>query len=276
MSNSQYDFSRRQEWIDALRGFAILLVIASHISSYFSDILSGYALHSHFSKVVDAIGPLRMEALFFLSGMLVYRSAKKGRKAYIHGKVNAVLWPYVVWTVVMLVLGYNNFSNNIGPALYGFSQSTWFLAFLFTFYLVSDVTRSIDFRIVLLVAYCLAIVLFITGSPVDRNFVKLWDLPYYYLFFRCGDQLVRSETAVELLPQPLRNRSGRDRDGLGNGNRGNTDAAQDTPCVLSRGISLVPISVLDVFEHQYRKISPLCGKKLHLFLRCSLSCISNQ
>jgi fucose 4-O-acetylase-like acetyltransferase len=198
VSISQYDFSRRQEWIDAFRGFAILLVIASHIARYFSDHLSGYAIHSYFSVFVDAIAPLRMEALFFLSGMLVYRSARKGRKAYIQGKVNAILWPYIVWTTVMLVLGYNNLSNNLLPALYGFSQSTWFLAFLFSFYLISDATKHIDFRIVLGVTYCVAVILFVTGSPIDRNFVNLWDFAYYYLFFRCGDQLVRSEAAVSL------------------------------------------------------------------------------
>lgn len=270
MKVSRYDFNERQIWIDSLRGFAILIVIASHIATFFSETLSYYAVHSYFSAVVEAVGPLRMEVLYFLSGMLVPRSARKGRRAYITGKVNAILWPYFVWSAVMLILGYNNLSNNLVPALYGFSTSTWFLSFLFVYYIISDAARKLDFRIVFLIAYCLSIVLFITGSPVDRNFVKLWDFPYYYLYFMCGTQLIAIRESRGVFPEPLGHPTRRHIHGLGNGHRSHHLSPQDTSGVLSLGFGIVSLPICGFLKNANGKDTALRWQKFYVLLRYAL------
>ncbi len=193
---SLHDLSVRQVWMDAFRGSAILLVILFHLLMLFREDLDGHPVYAFLSVITKAVGPFRMEALYFLSGMLVSRSITKAWGPYISRKIDTILWPYIIWTAVILLVEYRTDSYSPLAALYGFSHLTWFLAFLFLYCAVSYVLKSWNFRILLALAYGLSITFFLTGSPLDRGFVNLWDLPYYYLYFVCGHQFAKSPGAV--------------------------------------------------------------------------------
>lgn len=201
MRTSPYDVSVRQTWIDALRGWAIIFVVLFHLHLVFERELASFAFSRGFATFIQAVGPFRMEILYFLSGMLAVRSMRKGWKRYVSGKIDAILWPYMVWTVVMLLADNPRLAQNLVPALYGFSHLSWFLAFLFLYYLIAYATRNKGWWLVAGVSYGLSILLFVTGSPLDRGFVNLWDVPYYFLYFVAGCRFVQSPEAVALFHQ---------------------------------------------------------------------------
>jgi hypothetical protein len=102
---------------------------------------------------------------------------------------------------VMLLADNRRLAQNLVPALYGFSHLSWFLAFLFLYYLIAYATRNKGWWLVAGVSYGLSILLFVTGSPLDRGFVNLWDVPYYFLYFVAGCRFVQSPEAVALFHQ---------------------------------------------------------------------------
>ena len=83
----------RMQWMDFLRGLAVLLVVVLHANSghIAGDSVGWWAeLNRHLT-------PFRMPLLMFMSGMLLHRSLAKPLPVYVWGKVAAIAWPLVVW-----------------------------------------------------------------------------------------------------------------------------------------------------------------------------------
>lgn len=134
-------------WMHSLRGLAIVLVVLFHadIHAYPGEMRAPLPV----ALFNVALEPLRMPLLVFLSGMLVPRSLGKGRRPYLAGKLRGVLYPYVVWTLLLVAttwvvqvatssdvqwgLALNALANPLGHM--------WFLAYLMVFYVVALVTR---------------------------------------------------------------------------------------------------------------------------------------
>lgn len=88
--------------LDIARGIAILLVIALHgvvsISGRLSDVSPA------FMSFFDTLAPIRMPILMFLSGLFISHSIKKGVIAFVYGKFCHIVYPYLVWTLIMWVV----------------------------------------------------------------------------------------------------------------------------------------------------------------------------
>lgn len=133
----------RHGWMDVLRGVSILLVTLNHSILNASD---KYGSVPHVVVTVnEVLEPVRMPTMVFLSGMLLSKSLTKGRYTYLDGKVRSLLWPFLVWTCVALIfegsLGYvrgeglsipNPFVALVDPL-----GHTWFLQYLFIFYMIA-------------------------------------------------------------------------------------------------------------------------------------------
>lgn len=80
----------------------MLLVVLFHAGTgvaYFGDFYPrGIDV---FNQVVE---PYRMPALMFLSGMLLHRSLSKSASLYFGGKARKIAWPYVLWSLIGLML----------------------------------------------------------------------------------------------------------------------------------------------------------------------------
>lgn len=137
---------QRLRWMDALRGAVILLVIVYH--SY------GRSLYAEgppaFVVLLDRfVEPLRMPTMVFLSGMLVERSLRKGTRAYVAGKVRNILHPYLVWSVIMIVIiVWVQVDAPLEPGLLLAVLARpiwhlWFLWFLMAYFGVALVTRRL-------------------------------------------------------------------------------------------------------------------------------------
>lgn len=147
----------RMEWMDVLRGGAIVLVVAFHavgIPWWYYDIpVPEWAF-----AVMDFFGPFRMPALVLLSGMLLGRALAKPPRRYLAGKARTLIWPFVVWAALE-ALTVSWLTNGLGvsvlqPALW-LSGGThlWFLLFLTGYYLIALVVRRVPAGVVTVVMW---------------------------------------------------------------------------------------------------------------------------
>lgn len=130
----------RIEWMDELRGLAIVLVILHHICTV-PAVLGGTTPQWH--TLMQGLEPFRMPLMLVLSGLLLPRSVAKPLPQYYWGKVRRVLWPFVLWTLITnaVLVDLGGLTN---PWLWiGGSWHLWFLAVLLACYLVGPVTRRV-------------------------------------------------------------------------------------------------------------------------------------
>jgi fucose 4-O-acetylase-like acetyltransferase len=129
-------------WMDVLRGAAILLVILGHSSDLV--LLVGREAPQLLHDVNTAAAPYRIPLLMFLSGMLVPNSLAKGVRPYLTGKVRGILWPYVVWTLLIL-LATGAFTAEAALGMLWLPPTLlWYLQVLFVGYVVALLTRVLN------------------------------------------------------------------------------------------------------------------------------------
>ena len=182
--------------MDLLRGAAILLVIAHHLRLV-QQIWDGSTPHS-MVVLSEATAPFRMPVLLFASGLLLARSLQKPTGRYLAGKARGLLWPWLVWSLVMLVI--------IGPAagldpLWWINgMYTWFLVALFLYYLVGLLTRWIHPGWIALACTAGWAVVPVLGVTADTTGHRPDKFLYCAVFFFAGAALRRllAELAVPL------------------------------------------------------------------------------
>ncbi|WP_275425838.1 acyltransferase family protein [Gordonia terrae] len=163
--------------MDTLRGIAMLLVVVLH---------AGLALHYYadsYPRIIEifnlAFQPFRMPTLMFLSGMLLTRSLSKNAPVYFAGKGRKLLWPYLVWTVIILAVQGDIDGHTLSRALYDPVEThLWYLWFLLIFYTIAWLIKPIPFWIPGLIA--LAVSQFI----IDE--LRLPKMAFLFAFFMFG------------------------------------------------------------------------------------------
>lgn len=121
--------------MDALRGVAVLLVALLHAFSIpYAQVPPGI------EWVFDFLSVYRIPLLMFLSGLLLDRSLSKGVPAYIDGKLRRIAWPLLVWSVVLILIGWE--SADPGSVGFWIGQDThlWYLGILLICYAIGLVT----------------------------------------------------------------------------------------------------------------------------------------
>lgn len=172
---------RRIEWMDLLRGLAILLVILHHstqIVAYRID-----AAPEFFAFVSAFFAPFRMPMLMFLSGLLVAGSLHAPTGKYVWGKVRRILWPIVVWTLV-----YAGAEAVVGQVTYmpwelGFWNTyLWFMQFIFVYYLAALLLRWVPAWIMVIVPLAAAFALMFS-LPADFELLQrfFYLMPFFFL-----------------------------------------------------------------------------------------------
>lgn len=131
--------TQRDSSLDFLRGVAILLVILFHTATVLRAHVDMPTWFADFNAI---FAPMRLPMMVFLSGVLMPRSLLKGTREYFKGKLERVLWPFVVWSLVMGgVLATAAPDRNdwsfvlfliVDPV-----EHMWFLLYLFAYYLVA-------------------------------------------------------------------------------------------------------------------------------------------
>jgi fucose 4-O-acetylase-like acetyltransferase len=147
----------RQSWVDIAKGIGIVLVVYGHVVRgwYGREIPAEASIYG----LVDSVLYLfHMPLFFFLSGVFFMPSLRRhGGLGLMRGKVETILYPYVLWTIIQGSIGVGlskfaltNRSVSIGDILsLGWRpiDQFWFLYALFGIYLVAVCCGSIRERL---------------------------------------------------------------------------------------------------------------------------------
>ncbi|WNN42971.1 acyltransferase [Winslowiella toletana] len=207
------DFNKRQQWIDITRGLSILFVISFHLLSgtEYLNLVENVPGYIYFSRAIgflnSTVAPIRMELLMLLSGMLVSRGLQKGIEKYHKGKIKSILYPYLIWSLVMLVLmsarGLVSGEKDIHDVvvyffkiIIGVPSVTWFLYWVFVFFMIQPWTRNFNPLLVLPVVLALSFILaevepLLISDGLSAG-VSFSTACYCYAFFFLGDYIIKS------------------------------------------------------------------------------------
>lgn len=190
--------------MDLLRGGAILLVIAHHLRLV-QQIWDGAAPWA-MVELSEALAPFRMPTLLFASGLLLARSLEKPTGRYLVGKARSLLWPWLLWSAIMLpILGW---SHGADPLWWLNGMYTWFLMALFLYYVVGLLTRRIPPGWIALASVVAWTALPLLGIEHDVTGPRPDKFIYYAVYFFAGAALrrilaTRSIPLVVLIPSLL-------------------------------------------------------------------------
>ena len=175
--------------MDLTRGAAILLVIVHH--SIVIPVHEGTA--SPPLVVLDAFfAPFRMPLLMFLSGMLLPRSLRKPPSEYFRGKARGLLWPYLLWSLIVLALA-GELTLSIVPNILIYPPTyLWYLWFLFVFYAIAWVLRRLSIPLIPIIALALIF------SVLLPDAYRLSRFAFLFAFFLAGWWWASSSDRVRL------------------------------------------------------------------------------
>lgn len=180
----------RLEWVDWLRGLAILFVVFHHAVVAF--VVVGVSPPDWALVTNSVVSPYRMPMLMFLSGLLLDRSLRKPTRVYIAGKLRRIGWPYLVWTMGIIVflvaasqlLGSGGYSiESILSLILDPRTYTWYLAYLLLYYLLALVVPPLARAVAVPVLFTLSFVIH-DGDGWTR-------LTFLLAFFFLGDLAAR-------------------------------------------------------------------------------------
>lgn len=191
---------RRYVEIDALKGFAIFLVVLGH-----SVIIGPINLHANVycKALVDFVTSVHVPLFFIVSGFCF--SYKGDYKSFLSKKISRILIPYVVFNLLsiipkqlfpQLINGNEGLLDSVvGVFLYG-NQVAWFLYTLFFLFLL----YPLIYRFLLKTRVSTAITTAAIASlAVVRPPIQLFSIDnvtYYLLFFHLGVLLKMSRVNV--------------------------------------------------------------------------------
>lgn len=190
-----FNFNFRQNWVDSIRGFAVVLIILGHWTTGFSS-MANNDLSFIFSYIQKILSPFRLEILFFLSGLVVVKSLKKGKLNYYKGKLKNILWPYLIWSIIILFMFFLSgllknsnddiFNIKLNDFFYGFLDLTWFLFFIFIFYCIIPFISKVNGYLVLLISFFISLYFYIYPLSIDKGSINFYDYFYYFMYFYLG------------------------------------------------------------------------------------------
>jgi fucose 4-O-acetylase-like acetyltransferase len=184
-------------WIDYAKGIAIILVVYRHVG--FGLKSNGAAVQQWILDLNDMFYSFRMPLFFILSGLFFGKSiAKRGTGGFVLAKVNTLLYPYILWSILQITLqmvfhevahaqrGIGDYLNIIiQPRA---NNQLWYLFALFNvtilYLLLSRLFKNNNY-LQLLVA-----VIFIALAPFANKISTFYDIMIHYIFFCVGNLAV--------------------------------------------------------------------------------------
>lgn len=129
----------RIQYIDAMRGFTMILVLYHHI-------LIDY-LPEHSFSFNDIFLLFRMPLFFFISGFVLYNPAKIWNMAFIRDFLKRKFVIQVPSTLLFLLIACVIFQNNFVSALFSFAKNGyWFTLSLFEYFLLYAFIKYIIYK----------------------------------------------------------------------------------------------------------------------------------
>ena len=191
-SNNTLNPTKRIEYIDALRGFTMFLVVFQHIASYCWQIdEKGISIHDYMMQI-------RMPMFFFISGFVLYKSSVvwdcKQVTSFFRKKIPVQLISPFIFFLLYLHIHQFSLADSV---IKNFKHGYWFTFVLFEFYCFYAIIRFF-FRnkrswILLLclgglLYFIVSIPLIYDNIPLPKNVKGFLSMIHwkYFLFFVLG------------------------------------------------------------------------------------------
>lgn len=179
----------RIEYIDALRGFTMILVVMTHVSGWVLDSVNSYS---------SIMAQFRMPLFFFISGFVFYKNIVWDKSTLISFMRKKIPVQILTPTVFLLLYVYIKNFPIIGVVTDGFRYGYWFTYVLFIFFVFYISTMFIcqwlklrhankEISLLLTGLFCYIVTPFL-GYYVDEKIILLllvWHWKYF-LFFIIG------------------------------------------------------------------------------------------
>lgn len=195
--------AERLDWIDALKGISIVLVVMMHV------ITVGYSIPFNMElferSLVDSanyffafnLAPLRMPLFFMISGFLAHKSVVVRSWAEVaHSKIGIYIYVFILWAIIQnilfTVMGGTAPLNSVPNTFYAESLGQLFslmllgksgLWYLYALVVYFAVTKLLKNYVILLLLFGFALNTF---SIIDSPIFPYKNMTYCYLFFVVG------------------------------------------------------------------------------------------
>ena len=205
----------RNQFVDIMRGIAMLLVVLGHT-------MTGCTVDSQKSFLFNIIWSLQMPLFILISGFVTKYSRPisdgKGLWKYVKRRTVAYMLPWAVWSFLVrgIIFGEDGFLN-VKHLLWNMDSGYWFLATIWTISMIFGIASFIAERlskenllkkqIVLLGFYLVEMILLVgIGAILGLSFfaikLTLYYMPFYYAGFLYGqfdDKIKESETGKKII-----------------------------------------------------------------------------
>jgi len=176
----------RIEAIDALKGYAIILVIVGHVIVYTDP--AGYSKNILFMLIYTFHMPL----LLFLSGYIAHQKQIGSKLSFLLKKFKGLVFPYIVWNSIGLVIAYQfvisrQLIKDLLNSLIVY-YNIWFLPVLFISFIIlllyvylEDILKQFrlgQYSVVLFGLTYIAIAWFVITPSVQGLYAVRWFAPF--------------------------------------------------------------------------------------------------
>ena len=205
----------RNQFVDIMRGIAMLLVVLQHT-------MSGCTVGAENTFAFNIAWSLQMPLFILISGYVTKYSRPisdgKGLWKYVKRRTVAYMLPWAVWSFLVrgIIFGEDSFLN-VKHLLWNMDSGYWFLATIWTISMIFGIASFIAERlskenllkkqIVLLGFYLVGMVLLVgIGAILGLSFfaikLTLYYMPFYYAGFLYGqfdDSMKESEIGKKII-----------------------------------------------------------------------------
>lgn len=203
----------RFQWVDYLKGIAIILVVYRHVLIGLER--SGLDIPATLTRANMIFYSFRMPLFFILSGIFISSSlAKRTIKQFVFIKFENLLYPYLIWTflqvtIQILLAKYTNSNRTLLDYTYILYQPReldqfWYLPALFNATVIYVLVKT-KLKPAIWQQFMIGLLLYFL-SPYFQRVSMLSDWMEFYFFIALGDAVSRfffQESTQRLLKNPL-------------------------------------------------------------------------
>ena len=184
---------QRLDWVDYAKGAGIILVVFAH--NLGGQRSSGIPLPAALAGVISYAYSFHMPLFFFLSGLFAVYSYRKGFLSFSESKLRTILYPFVIWSLILGMIQVKMAAYVNHPLPSGHSplffllrpvEQMWFLQALFLMYVSFALAQKL--AIPPKWFFFLSAVLALIGSLfIHEETVK--KILFHFVFFGAGVSL---------------------------------------------------------------------------------------
>jgi fucose 4-O-acetylase-like acetyltransferase len=176
------DIKKRMEWLDAMRGFTMILVVAYHVAQM------GFGQSEKISASLPFLVLFRMPLFFFVSGFLAYKASAVWTWDFfgslVWKKVKIQVLPAFIFLCAYIILrGQHDFADGFmrcmaSPTKGGY-WFTWVLLLMFlVYYVFAAAAQKVRSNAPIGLLWVFAFALY-ASINMPREFGKYWKSPFY-------------------------------------------------------------------------------------------------